>query len=133
MHPATDHDIKIARHELERWAKWQLSGEGYAPRSSITLFAEGGGMGRGQAGSRLPSGVIPPWGVRSSARALRHLRVINVRAAGLITTIYLDQPPMKVLAQREQVSLSHINRLRRAAEGSFAWLFFALLHDAVSK
>jgi hypothetical protein len=127
-----DYDIKIARRELERWARWHLSGDGYAARSSIVMFTDGGGMGRGVSESRLPAGVVPPQGVRLSARALRHLRVVNQRAAGLITQIYLDQQPMRALALREQVSLSQINRLRRSAEGSFAWLFFELLPDSVS-
>ena len=132
MPQSNESDIKIARRELERWARWQLSCDGYSPRSSITLFSEGGGMGRGQSIHRLPTGVIPPCGVRSSARALRHLRLVNTRAAGLLTQIYLDQLSLQELAMRDQVGLRQIYRLRRSAEGAFVWLFFELLQDGVS-
>lgn len=116
-------DLDAARYVLEEWARWLLCGGGYAHRSSVDQFRDGFGISGGFQGSHLPIDVEPGLMVRCATRAMQHLRVLDGRAAELLTRIYLEQSSILELAERDEASISQIKDRRRGAERSFYALY----------
>ena len=121
-------ETEIARVMLNEWAKWLLRSGGYAHQSTMEMWRDGSmSSTKPVFGSSPPKDVEPNRLARTASIAMRHLRELDVRSAGLLETLYLrgHNQSLQVVATHLSLNLGQLNTKRRTAETKF----YGLLKD----
>lgn len=116
-------DQTVCRYILDQWAKWLMSPGGWNHRSPSDRWKEQVSLGHSGFKSTVPHGVEPGLVAHEASVAMRELRELDGRSAGIIETVYLRRATLTATANAAGMTAAGLNARRRRAEAVFFGIY----------